>query len=157
MHIYKAYVVLFTFVICSHKKYIFFSMFRIYELIPFKHNNFDDAVRICEAYGRHFGLEGRLAEPQTQEQATAIFAFKNQSSTSWLGAVDRATEGVWLFNSNGQLVQFNLLPRFRGSAPDGAQHENCLAFHVDGINDYGCQNTDRYICEFGPSGVAPPF
>lgn len=110
--------------------------------------NFNDAAKSCEELG------GRLAEPQTQDQFEAISAFQTQSfGTFLLGGSDLLQEGSWVFNSDSSPIDTARF--FNVGEPNGNTVENCLEFRFGGLNDFRCEASSPYMCEYGGTGTAP--
>ena len=103
-------------------------------------------------------MNGRLAEPRTQQQFDAIFEFSSQSNVFWLGGTDLLQEGLWLWNSDNSTIDLTVFwnenepNNLLNNRPNG---ENCLEFRDQGLNDEPCERPRPYVCEFADIGEVP--
>jgi len=112
--------------------------------------NFDDASETCSTLG------GKLPGPKTKaindEIATEAMNFIS-SSPYWLGINDAETDGTWVYNSDGQTIDWS---NWEPGQPNGGSSENCAITSGRGDNfwhgkwqDLPCTYTYLYvICEF---------
>ena len=107
-----------------------------------------EARNSCQA------LNGRLAEPRTQEQFDVISQFKTIATNYWLGGNDFLAEGLWLWNSDNSTI--DLTQFFRRNEPNNLSNdEECLELQLEGLNDETCTRTRPFLCELGAVGDVP--
>ena len=74
---------------------------------------FDDAQKKCSEIVKKHGYDnGRLYEPKDLDNFAEIYELAEQFSGKptlqlWLGLNDKSREGEFVYNSNGQLAEFN--------------------------------------------------
>ena len=66
----------------------------------------------------------------------------------WLGGRDELEEGVWRWESNGELIDMSMF--WAEGQPDNDQNENCLMSMTSGdFHDYFCiAALEGVVCEF---------
>jgi hypothetical protein len=77
-------------------------------------------------------------------------------ATTWIGANDQGTEGVWVWPDGEQFWSGDaggssvggLYENWNGGEPNNSGGEDCAEFRTDGLwNDNGCGNTRDLVCE----------
>ncbi len=102
--------------------------------------NHADAVSDCQARG------GKLFEPRNEDINAAVAALA-PSGYYWLGITDIVTEGVWLYESDGQPITYSNW--FKAEPNNHGGDEGCV--HVQPAstnwNDIECYNVYAHVCE----------
>ena len=110
--------------------------------------NFTEARANCKQKG------GKLYEPidvAQMKKASKIGAIGGGHLT-WIGITDIAMEGNYVYDSNGQNINFS--PPWRTGYGSHGTIFNCIAVFVNGnsvhgkLHDYGCYVKLYSICEF---------
>ena len=97
-------------------------------------------------------LKGRLAEPRTDEQFTAIRSFFSLSRQFWLGGEDPGQNGTFVYLSDGEEIP-NTSPYWRPNEPNNDENrEFCVEYNFNGFNDESCGRQRPFVCEFGETG-----
>jgi len=110
----------------------------------------DDARGTCELFG------GNLVDITSLEMNSCILSHYHQkglpSGYYWHSGNDIKEEGVWRYNTYGDLI--NWTPIWGGyENPDGGRAENCLDIYLSNEkyagkwSDFGCSSSFHYICE----------
>ena len=90
----------------------------------------------------------RLMEVRTQEDyERALQLFQELGNYPfWLGGNDIEEEGVWVWDSNDEVIDMN---RFWYSGEPSDNSEDCIMMWAPiGFCDYTCSESLPYICEF---------
>ena len=89
-------------------------------------------------------------EVRTQEEFDRAKNFSREvRSDTWLGGSDRHEEGVWRWESNGELINMTMF--WGRSQPDDSRNQDCLYMHVlSGLfADWSCSYfPEPFLCEF---------
>ena len=100
-----------------------------------------DAKDYCISRG------ARLLEVRTQEQYNMAVRLRNELGFHvWIGATDIQSEGTWIWESDGQLVNLNLY--WLSNRPGSTNNYDCLALSNIGFYDFLCSVPQRSVCEF---------
>jgi len=94
----------------------------------------------CEAKGdAHLVVTSRLDAEWGSLLATAL------TSDYWIGISDELAEGNYVAVTGESVGRAQ--PPWRPGEPTGGRSENCVAFNFDGLNDLGCDASQRTLCE----------
>ena len=102
---------------------------------------------MCESVG------GKMAEPKSKEindeiqkEASSVIG---RGTWYWLGLNDEEKEGTWVYNSDGQKIEWS---NWGKKEPSGGSKENCVFSrgHYNGQwFDYPCATRSyHFVCEF---------
>merc|ERR1719270_892448 len=61
--------------------------------------NYDEAYDFCEREGSY------LAEPRSASETEEINQLLSSDSNYWIGLTDKESEGLFIWNSDGQIVK----------------------------------------------------
>ena len=101
-----------------------------------------DARDLCSDLG------ARLWEPRTRDEMESARIIAQELGTSiWIGGADLQTEGSWLWDSDGEDIQF-LNEFWAQTQPNGVDRENCLEIGGLGCGDFDCSFVQQFLCEF---------
>ena len=93
--------------------------------------------------------DAHLMEVRTQEEYDRALGIWDEVGNFWLGGNDIEEEGVWVWNSNGEVIDMS---RFwlAGRPYAGETGRNCLMMASDtGFEDYNCAASSySYVCEY---------
>jgi len=113
------------------------------------YKNFDDASETCSTLG------GKLYEPKTEainyEIATEANKVIFNGESHWIGINDKETEGTWVYNSDGQTIEWS---NWRSGEPDDGSNSNCVTTWGSSSDTKGFWSSDPcygirfFICEF---------
>ena len=89
----------------------------------------------------------RLTEVRTQEDYDRAVQLQQVLGNSfWLGGSDIEEEGVWVWDSNHEVMDMN---RFWHSGEPSAHFEDCVIMWAPfGFCDLTCSDSLPYVCEF---------
>ena len=105
-----------------------------------------EAIKVCKSLGR------QLFEP-TQSSAnikvTALAKAKGVTSF-WIGIHDKANEGQFTYESNGQTIGYK---NWRPNKPNNSgKSEDCAHMYHGKWNDLRCNYKLSFVCEKPPPG-----
>lgn len=98
-----------------------------------------EAGERCRLWG------GALASPDSPEEDA--FVAEQVVADTWIGLNDRAVEGVWVWDANGEEADWD---RWAAAQPDDfGGNEDCVEWRVDGggWNDRPCDDLRAFLCE----------
>ncbi len=101
---------------------------------PTTHAN---AATTCSAAGGYLAKLTSLNE--------TLFVQNLTYASTWIGASDEVTEGVFLWRDGTSLVY----ARWGAGEPSNTNNEDCVEIRADGYwNDLSCSLTRQFVCEF---------
>ena len=87
-------------------------------------------------------------EVRTQEEFETAQRFLEEiQERIWLGGSDIQEEGVWIWASNDERINMDLLWRDGEPNNGGSGSEHCLDFVTEGFNDNVCTEKYYFVCE----------
>jgi len=111
----------------------------------------DEARSLCELIGGH------LVDITSLQMNSCILSHYHQkglpSGVWYHSGNDIKEEGVWRYNTYGDLINWTPIWASVYPEPNGGRSENCLVVNLfNDANagkwgDYGCNRVTRYICE----------
>ena len=97
---------------------------------------------------------GKLSEPidVVQMNKVAIIGAVGGGHLTWIGITDTAKEGNYVYDSNGQNINFS--PHWRTGYGSHGTIFNCISVFINGnsvhgkLHDFACYTKQYSICEF---------
>ena len=99
-----------------------------------------DAQQHCINVGGH------LMEVKAHEEFEKALQFRNELDDFWLGGNDIQDEGVWIWDSNDEMMNRNRF--WENDQPNNLEaDQHCLQMYSGGFNDRSCTILKSFVCE----------
>ncbi|XP_034323723.2 perlucin-like protein isoform X1 [Magallana gigas] len=102
-----------------------------------------DSMKMCEIHGAYLVHVTSASE----DTFTTNLMVTNGAGHAWMGGSDWTVEGMWVWEPEGELIQYS---NFAGGEPNNKDGQNCLKKGISQHyhwNDQDCDRLYPYICE----------
>ncbi|XP_065944646.1 perlucin-like [Magallana gigas] len=102
-----------------------------------------DGMKMCEIHGAYLVHVNSASE----DNFTTNLLITHKADNAWLGGSDWTEEGMWVWEPEGELIQYS---NFAHHQPDNRDGQNCLkkGLSLNYLwNDKDCDQPYPYICE----------